>query len=83
MSKDSGPSQRAMTNGTMPNGPPKSPAVASPSKPHEIDIKRYARVEKIPGGEIEDCQVLDGVMLNKDITHASMRRKITNPESSS
>lgn len=45
----------------------------------EIDIKRYARVEKIPGGEIEDCRVLDGVMLNKDITHASMRRKIANP----
>ncbi|KAL9623507.1 MAG: hypothetical protein Q9160_002188 [Pyrenula sp. 1 TL-2023] len=45
----------------------------------EIDIKRYARVEKIPGAEIEDCRVLDGVMLNKDITHASMRRKIANP----
>ena len=45
----------------------------------EVDIKRYARVEKIPGGEIEDSQVLDGVMLNKDITHPSMRRKIENP----
>lgn len=49
------------------------------SKPQEIDIKRYARIEKIPGGEIEDCRVLDGVMLNKDITHASMKRKIENP----
>ena len=48
-------------------------------KPQEIDIKRYARIEKIPGGEIEDCRVLDGVMLNKDITHASMKRKIENP----
>ena len=48
-------------------------------KPQEIDIKRYARIEKIPGGEIEDCQVLDGVMLNKDITHASMKRRIENP----
>ncbi|KAF2260513.1 T-complex protein 1 subunit gamma [Lojkania enalia] len=45
----------------------------------EVDIKRYARVEKIPGGEIEDSQVLDGVMLNKDITHPKMRRKIENP----
>lgn len=45
----------------------------------EVDIKRYARVEKIPGGEIEDSQVLDGVMLNKDITHPSMRRRIENP----
>ena len=24
----------------------------------EIDIKRYAKVEKIPGGEMEDCRVL-------------------------
>ncbi|KAI1201903.1 T-complex protein 1 [Nemania serpens] len=45
----------------------------------EVDIKRYARVEKIPGGEIEDSKVLDGVMLNKDITHPKMRRRIENP----
>jgi T-complex protein 1 subunit gamma len=45
----------------------------------EVDIKRYARVEKIPGGEIEDSKVLDGVMLNKDITHPKMRRRIVNP----
>lgn len=45
----------------------------------EVDIKRYARVEKVPGGEIEDSQVLDGVMLNKDITHPKMRRRIENP----
>jgi len=35
----------------------------------EIDVKRYAKVEKIPGGVLEDCQVLDGVMFNKDVTH--------------
>ena len=45
----------------------------------EVDVKRYARVEKIPGGEIEDSKVLDGVMLNKDITHPKMRRRIENP----
>ncbi|RMY05958.1 hypothetical protein D0868_06123 [Hortaea werneckii] len=45
----------------------------------EVDIKRYARVEKIPGGEIEESCVLDGVMLNKDITHPKMRRRIENP----
>ena len=45
----------------------------------EIDIKRYARVEKIPGGSIEDSEVLDGVMLNKDIPHPKMRRRIENP----
>eukprot|EP01102_Stenamoeba_stenopodia_P008945 TRINITY_DN2616_c0_g4_i1.p1 TRINITY_DN2616_c0_g4~~TRINITY_DN2616_c0_g4_i1.p1 ORF type:complete len:551 (-),score=162.04 TRINITY_DN2616_c0_g4_i1:63-1715(-) len=45
----------------------------------EIDIKRYAKVEKIPGGEIEECQVIKGVILNKDVTHSKMRRRIENP----
>ncbi|KAG7562261.1 hypothetical protein FFLO_02347 [Filobasidium floriforme] len=44
-----------------------------------VDIKRYARVEKIPGGEIEDSKVLNGVMVNKDVTHPKMRRRIENP----
>merc|ERR1712063_86286 len=45
----------------------------------EIDIKRYVRIEKIPGGEITDCEVLKGVMLEKDITHSKMSRRIENP----
>jgi T-complex protein 1 subunit gamma len=45
----------------------------------EVDVKRFVRVEKIPGGDLADCQVLDGVMFNKDITHAKMRRRIENP----
>ncbi|PWA03754.1 hypothetical protein BB558_000064 [Smittium angustum] len=45
----------------------------------QIDIKRYVRVEKIAGGEIEESMVLDGVMINKDIVHPKMRRKIENP----
>lgn len=46
---------------------------------HEMDIKKYARIEKIPGGQIEDSEVLQGVMVNKDITHSNMRREIRNP----
>ncbi|XP_026816872.1 T-complex protein 1 subunit gamma-like [Rhopalosiphum maidis] len=45
----------------------------------EIDIKRYAKVEKVPGGAIEDSELLNGIMLNKDITHPKMRRLIKNP----
>lgn len=45
----------------------------------EIDVKRYAKVEKLPGAKLEDCRVLDGVMFNKDVTHAQMERKIKNP----
>jgi T-complex protein 1 subunit gamma len=45
----------------------------------EIDMKRYAKIEKIPGGSLSDSQVLDGVMFNKDVTHGRMRREIKNP----
>ncbi|XP_037738627.2 T-complex protein 1 subunit gamma [Chelonia mydas] len=45
----------------------------------EIDIKNYAKVEKIPGGIIEDSCVLRGIMVNKDVTHPRMRRYIKNP----
>ena len=48
-------------------------------KTNEIDLKRYVRVEKIPGGELSESRVIRGVMLNKDVTHASMRRKIEHP----
>ena len=59
--------------------PAASPSTTPAPKPHEIDIKRYARIEKIPGDAIESSRVLDGIMLNKDITHSSMRRRIENP----
>ena len=39
----------------------------------------WRRVGQIPGGEIEESKVLDGVMLNKDVTHPKMRRRIENP----
>lgn len=45
----------------------------------EIDTKRYAKIEKIPGGLLEECEVLEGVMFNKDVTHPGMRRIIENP----
>jgi len=45
----------------------------------EVDTKRYARIERQPGGLINDCRVLDGIVLWKDVVHANMRRKIENP----
>ncbi|CAH0758008.1 unnamed protein product [Diatraea saccharalis] len=45
----------------------------------EVDIKNYAKVEKIPGGAVEESKVLNGVMVNKDVTHPKMRRLIENP----
>eukprot|EP00242_Pyramimonas_sp_CCMP2087_P002383 CAMPEP_0198228574 /NCGR_PEP_ID=MMETSP1445-20131203/113653_1 /TAXON_ID=36898 /ORGANISM="Pyramimonas sp., Strain CCMP2087" /LENGTH=555 /DNA_ID=CAMNT_0043908973 /DNA_START=56 /DNA_END=1723 /DNA_ORIENTATION=+ len=46
----------------------------------DIDVKKYAKVEKIPGGSIEDCRVLKGVMFAKDIVNPGrMSRRIENP----
>jgi T-complex protein 1 subunit gamma len=56
-----------------------SAGVAAAMNVKTVDIKRYARVEKVPGGEIEECRVLSGVMLNKDVTHPKMRRRIEKP----
>merc|ERR1719461_466677 len=53
--------------------------IIKPDGRKEIDIKRYAKVEKISGGDLTQCEVLDGIMFNKDITHPRMRREIKNP----
>ena len=45
----------------------------------DCDFKKYAKVEKIPGGDLEDCKVMNGLMINKDIVHPEMRRKVVNP----
>jgi len=45
----------------------------------EIDLKKYARVDKLPGGDVSESHVFHGVVLNKDVTHSKMRRRIENP----
>merc|ERR1719273_1061764 len=57
----------------------KTVTVESQGGKREIDIKRYAKVEKLPGGAIEDSRVLRGVMFNKDVVHPKMKRKIESP----
>lgn len=55
-------------------------AVDVPGGRREIDVKKYAKVEKVAGGAIEDSRVLAGVMFEKDVVApARMRRKIANP----
>ena len=45
----------------------------------DVDIKRFVRIEKIAGGRIEDCCIVPGVVLNKDVVHAKMSRYIEKP----
>ncbi|KAL9278021.1 hypothetical protein ACSQ67_024754 [Phaseolus vulgaris] len=45
-----------------------------------VDIKNYIKIEKVPGGQLEDSRVLKGVMINKDVVvPGKMKRKIVNP----
>lgn len=44
-----------------------------------VEIKRYAKIEKIPGGVMQDSKVIKGVFVNKDLTHPAMRKRIQNP----
>merc|ERR550532_2992817 len=57
----------------------KTVTIESSGGKREIDIKRYAKGGKLPGGAIEDSQVLRGVMFNKDVVHPKMKRRIENP----
>lgn len=44
----------------------------------DIDIKTDIKIEKVLGA-FEECEVLDGVLLEKEIVHSQMRRRIENP----
>lgn len=51
--------------------------VQTQNKERAADFKSLAKVEKVVGGDVSQSVVLNGVMLNKDILHASMRRKVS------
>eukprot|EP00466_Bigelowiella_natans_P012841 jgi/Bigna1/50665/estExt_Genewise1.C_880021 len=44
-----------------------------------IDIKRFIRVEKIPGGMLEESEVLNGIAVSKDVVNPNMSRRVVNP----
>lgn len=44
-----------------------------------VDIKNFAKIEKIPGGDLKESRVLNGVMFNKDVCSAKMSRRIEKP----
>jgi T-complex protein 1 subunit gamma len=60
-------------------GEPDDDRFHPPAADEVVDLKRYAKVEKIPGGEMTDCTVLKGVMVQKDLVHSAMPRRIQNP----
>mmetsp|Transcript_27198 Transcript_27198/g.108898 ORF Transcript_27198/g.108898 Transcript_27198/m.108898 type:complete len:581 (-) Transcript_27198:1703-3445(-) len=76
------PPETTTTTTTMDTSAPGGDAPPQPltsSVVKEVDVKRYAKVEKIPGGEPSESRVLRGVAFNKDVTHPRMRRRVVKP----
>jgi T-complex protein 1 subunit gamma len=46
---------------------------------NSCDLKNNLRVERILGGNFLESEVIDGVLINKDIMHPQMRRMIESP----
>lgn len=45
----------------------------------DVDTKRFVRIEKIAGGRLDDCCIVPGVVLNKDVVHPKMSRYLEKP----
>lgn len=42
------------------------------------DLKKFVKLEKICGGSIKESKVLNGIMINKDVSHPKMKRSFKN-----
>jgi 1-phosphatidylinositol-3-phosphate 5-kinase len=45
----------------------------------QMDIRRYIRIKKIPGGKPKDSEYVDGVVCTKNVLHKEMHRHLANP----
>ena len=45
----------------------------------DIDIRKYVRVKKIPGGAPKDSEYVEGVVCTKNVLHKQMARHLVNP----
>ncbi|GAA6009969.1 hypothetical protein JCM11491_005808 [Sporobolomyces phaffii] len=44
-----------------------------------MDVRRYVRIKKLPGGRPKDSEFIDGVIFTKNLMHKKMSREIENP----
>ncbi|GAA5975197.1 hypothetical protein JCM5350_000179 [Sporobolomyces pararoseus] len=44
-----------------------------------MDVRRYMRIKKLPGGRPKDSEFIDGVIFTKNLLHKKMSRTIENP----
>ncbi|KAF8624210.1 hypothetical protein AX15_005976 [Amanita polypyramis BW_CC] len=45
----------------------------------DMDIRRYVKIKKIPGGAPQDSEYVDGVVITKNVAHKRMSRKQNHP----
>lgn len=45
----------------------------------DMDVRRYVKIKKIPGGSPSDSEYVDGAVITKNVAHKHMSRTINNP----
>lgn len=45
----------------------------------DMDVRRYVKIKKIPGGAPKDSEYVDGAVITKNVAHKSMLRTQRNP----
>lgn len=45
----------------------------------DMDVRRYVKIKKIPGGAPKDSEFVDGAVITKNVAHRAMSRSQTNP----
>lgn len=45
----------------------------------DMDVRRYVKIKKIPGGAPSDSEYVDGAVITKNVTHKNMSRSQRNP----
>ncbi|XP_045767005.1 putative 1-phosphatidylinositol 3-phosphate 5-kinase [Maniola jurtina] len=46
---------------------------------NDIDVRNYVQVKKVPGGNMTDSCVIQGVVMTKNVAHRGMPKHISNP----
>ncbi|KAF9075022.1 hypothetical protein BDP27DRAFT_1443955 [Rhodocollybia butyracea] len=45
----------------------------------DMDVRRYVKIKKIPGGAPHDSEYVDGAVITKNVTHKNMSKSQRNP----
>ena len=45
----------------------------------DMDVRRYVKIKKIPGGAPKDSEYVDGAVITKNVAHKQMSRNLRNP----